>query len=272
MAASEGVDLEWCIVDKIRIASGEQKEYSRSYSSKILSQADKCVDHMIKFAGRVKLQAWHSDDNKNPFGVSISAKPEPKTDVVFKIGNTVYSASVKMAGPVQLASGQGGSTAELFRAAAHGLKNKSKSKVLESIIAQIENMPTRLLSESNKGRILSEAKDHVIAEFIKGGKVMEDKSYDFWLKNHKAKLLPLLLQYIEDDKDFLKALLYEAVTGKESLKHYKGAVADSIISPKGFYIVDDQYISSIMSKVKFDIRGKSRSGITGVAFRIDMKG
>ena len=77
---------------------------------------------------------------------------------------------------------------------------------------------------------------------------------------------------LNKDKDFLKALLRESVTGEISLKSYRGAVADSIISPKGFYLVNDAYITSIMPKVKFDIRGKSRSGITGVAFRIDLKG
>jgi hypothetical protein len=133
-------------------------------------------------------------------------------------------------------------------------------------------MPTRLLSESNKGRILSESKDKVISEFIKNGKIITDKSYDIWLKEHKSKLLPLLLEYIENDKLFLKALLREAVTGEKSLSRFKGASADSIISPAGFFIVDESYINKIMPKVKFDIRGKSRSGITGVAFRIDLKG
>ena len=77
--------------------------------------------------------------------------------------------------------------------------------------------------------------------------------------------------FMENFKNFLKALLYEAVTGEKSLAKYQGAPADSIISPAGFFIVDDTYIQKIMSKVKFDIRGKSRSGITGVAFRIDLK-
>jgi hypothetical protein len=29
--------------------------------------------------------------------------------------------------------------------------------------------------------------------------------------------------------------------------------------------------ASVKSKVKFDVRGKSRSGITGLAFRIDLR-
>lgn len=273
MAASEGVDLEWCIVEKIQIKNNKIKSFTRRYSSTILDQAEKCVNHVYDFAGRnASVDAWHSDDRTNPFGVAISAKPEPKTDVVFKISNKVYATSVKMAGGVQLASGQGASTAELFDAAAQHIPNRKKSEVLSSIINELKTMPTRLLSEDNKQRILKEAKPKVIQEFIKNGKIIQDKSYEYWIKNNKEFLMESLLNYIEADEDFMMALLYEAMTGEISLKQYKGAVADSIISPKGFYIIDGPYVNSIMDKVKFDVRGKSRSGITGLAFRIDLRG
>ena len=271
MAASEGVDLEWAIVEKIQIKNNKIKKYTRSYSATILSQADDCVGHIYKFAANKKVEAWHSDDASNPFGVAISAKPEPKTDVVLKIGTKVYSVSVKMAGGVQLASGQGASTAELFAAAAKKVPGAQKSKVLASIIQELKTMPTRLLSESNKKRIMEEASDKVIKEFIKGGKIIKDKSYEYWMKENKELLMESLLKYINSDKDYANALLYEAMTGEISLAQYKGAVADSIISPKGFHIIDMKYVESVKNKVKFDVRGKSRSGITGLAFRIDLK-
>lgn len=271
MAASEGVDLEWAIVEKIQIKNNKIKKHTRQFSTNILDQAEKCVEHIYKFAANKKVEAWHSDDSSNPFGVAIFAKPEPKTDVVLKIGTKVYSVSVKMAGGVQLASGQGASTAELFQAAATKVPGASKSKVLTSIIKELKTMPTRLLSESNKKRILEEASDKVINEFIKGGKIIKDKSYEYWMKENKELLMESLLKYITSDKDYANALLYEAMTGEVSLAQYKGAVADSIISPKGFYIIDMKYVESVKNKVKFDVRGKSRSGITGLAFRIDLK-
>ncbi len=271
MAASEGVDLEWAIVEKIQIKNNKIKKYTRPYSATILSQAEDCVEHIYKFAGNKKVEAWHSDDASNPFGVAISAKPEPKTDVVLKIGTKVYSVSVKMAGGVQLASGQGSSTAELFAAAAKKVPGAQKSKVLASIIQELKTMPTRLLSESNKKRIMEEASDKVIKEFIKGGKIIKDKSYEYWMKENKELLMESLLKYINSDKDYANALLYEAMTGEISLAQYKGAVADSIISPKGFHIIDMKYVESVKNKVKFDVRGKSRSGITGLAFRIDLR-
>jgi hypothetical protein len=271
MAASEGVDLEFAIVDRIQIKNNKIKTFSRQYSTTILDQSEKCVEHIYKFAGSKKVDAWHSDDATNPFGVSISAKPEPKTDVVLKIGTKVYSVSVKMAGGVQLASGQGASTAELFESAAKKVPNATKSKVLLSIIKELKTMPTRLLSESNKKRILDESSEKVVKEFIKGGKIIKDKSYEVWMKDNKELLMESLLKYIDSDPEFTKALLYEAMTGELSLAQYKGAVADSIISPKGFYIINDAYVNSVKSKVKFDVRGKSRSGITGLAFRIDLR-
>jgi hypothetical protein len=270
MAASEGVDLEWCIVEMIQIKHGKLVKFTRPYSTKIKQQAEQCVDHVMQFAGKNKVEAWHSDDRTNPFGVAISAKPEPKTDVVFKIGSKVYATSIKMAGGVQLASGQGASTAELFEAAVKHIPNSTKSKVLESIIKELRTMPTRLLSESNLPRIKQEASAKVISEFIKDGKIIKDKSYEHWLENNKARLMESLLKFIQEDGDFETALLYEAMTGELSLKQYKGAVADSILSPKGFYEIDGQYVNSVKSKIKFDVRGKSRSGITGLAFRIDL--
>jgi len=271
MAASEGVDLEWAIAEKIQIKNNKIKKHSRPLSTNILAQAEQCIEHIYKFAGTKKVEAWHSDDATNPFGVAISAKPEPKTDLVLKIGTKVYSVSVKMAGGVQLASGQGSSTAELFEAAAKKIPSAAKSKVLMSIIKELKTMPTRLLSESNKKRILDESSEKVINEFIKSGKIIKDKSYEYWMKENKELLMESLLKFIDSDKDYATALLYEAMTGEISLAQYTGAVADSIISPKGFHIIDKKYVESVKNKIKFDVRGKSRSGITGLAFRIDLR-
>jgi len=267
MAASEGVDLEWKIVDLLSPTSESMK---RKYSQNIVVQGERCAKHLHTFAGNKMIEVWHSDDPKNPVGRPISAKPEPKTDIVIKIGTTIYYASVKMDGAVQLASGQGSSTAELFSAAAIHL-GRAKGRVLESIIKELKTMPTRLLSETNKTRIMKEASPKIINEFLNGGKIITDRSYEVWLVNNKEFLMGALLKYIDDDLDFFAALIFEAMTGEETLKTYKGAVADSIISPSGFHEIDIGFVHSVLNKVKLDIRGKSRSGITGLAFRIDYR-
>ena len=230
------------------------------------------VEHIVKKLGN-NFQIYHSDE---PIpGVSskgIYARPEPKTDIVIITKSKKYFVSVKMEGGIQLASGQGASTAELFEAASGNLKSVKNAKILQSIIQELKTMPTRLLSESNFQRIMKEGNEKVINEFIKKGKIIKDKSYEFWLENNKPQLMAALLKYIENDKEFYDAVIYEALTGEKTLKQFKGAVANSIISPSGFYDIDNNYVKKIKSKIKMDLRAKSRGGISSVAFRIETKG
>lgn len=270
MAASEGVDLEWAIVEYTRMNLGLQTEAKKSYSAKITKQAEKCVEHIISKLGK-KISIYHSDEDVPGIG-SIYAKPEPKTDIVIISGTKKYFVSVKMEGAIQLASGQGASTADLFLAAADSLKNQKEKTVLNSIITELKTMPTRLLSESNFERIMSEGNEKIINEFIKKGKIIQDKSYDFWLKNNKPQLMASLLKFVSENQNFFDALIYESLTGEKTLKQYKGAVADHIISPSGFYEINDTYVNKIRPKVKMDLRAKSRGGISSVAFRIETKG
>lgn len=265
MAASEGVDLEWAIVEFAR--GGRQ---SRKYSSNIKKQANKCVEHIKK---KFKsFQIYHSDEAIP--GVSskgISANPEPKTDIVIISGGKKYFVSVKMEGGIQLASGQGKSTAELFKAAAESL-GSSKSKPLKDLVDALEGLPTRLLSESNMNRILKEGNKKLVEEFISGGKIRKDKNYENWLKNSKPQLMASLVNYVEKNPQFYEAMIREALTGEKTLKKFKGAVANSVISPGGFHVIDSAYVKKVKSKIKMDIRAKSRSGITSIAFRIETKG
>lgn len=266
MAASEGVDLEWNIVTRLG-----GKGDGRRFSKKIEDQGKLCVDHIKKFAGSKKIEAWHSDDNSGPYS-SISAKPEPKTDVVLKIGSKIYTVSVKMAGGIQLASGQGASTADLLESAAESLTNPTSKKVLKSIVTELKTMPTRLLSLSNFDRMLSEGNEKIINEFIKKGKILQDKSYEFWLENNKPQLLGGLLDFVKKNPAYYNAVLFEALTGEKTLSNFRGAVANSIVSPSGFYVIDSSYVSTIKSKVKMDLRAKSRGGISSIAFRIETRG
>jgi hypothetical protein len=266
MAASEGVDLEWAIVEFSR---GDKP--SRKYSSKIKAQAEKCVRHIkSKFK---KFEIYHSDESIP--GVSskgIYANPEPKTDIVIIAGGKKYFVSVKMEGGIQLSSGQGRSTAELFRAAADTITNTSKKKVLSQIIANMEELPTRLMSQSNMQRILQEGNKKVIEEFISSGKIRKEKNYEDWLQNKKPELMADLVDFVEKNPEFYEAIIREALTGEKTLKQYKGAVANSVISPAGFHIIDAAYVKKVKSKIKMDIRAKSRGGVTSIAFRIETKG
>lgn len=265
MAASEGVDLEWAIVE----IAGKRK-LSRKYSSRIMDQAEASAKHITSKLGK-KFDIYHSDEKIPGIGRGISANPEPKTDIVMMTGAKKYWASVKMEGGIQLASGEGRSTAELFRAAA-AQSNSKNTKNLAKLIADIESLPTRMLSESNKERILEENNPKLIKEFLSRGRIIGDKSYDEWVENNKPEIMGDLIKFLNTNKEFYDALIMEALTGRETLKSYKGAVANSIVSPGGFYMIDNGYVQRVKSKIKFDIRAKSRGGITSIAFRIETRG
>jgi len=272
MAASQGVDLEWAIVEMSRIIMGKQTKMTKKYSADVKKQAEDCIKHLFNKFGKT-FDIYHSDE---PIpGVSakgIFAKPEPKTDIVIFSKSKKYFVSVKMSGGIQLASGQGSSTAELFEAAADSLSNSAQKKVLTSIIKELKTMPTRLLSQSNYQRIMQEGNEKVISEFIKKGKIIQDKDYEYWLENNKPQLMSALLKFVQNNDDFFDALVGEALTGEKTLKKFKGATANSIISPSGFYEINSAYVNKLKPKIKMDLRAKSRGGISSIAFRIETKG
>ena len=261
MAASEGVDLEWAIVEL-----GRKDKLSRKYSQKILGQAKKAVAHIEAKVGK-KYEIFHSDER------NISASPEPKTDIVIFAKNMKYFISVKMEGGVQLASGQGGSTAELFRETAKAIfTDRKKIQEVENLAKILEDMPTRLLASQNLDRILEEANPKVLKEFTKAGKILQERNADNWLAQIKPKLMKDVLSYIEKNPEFYTEMIREALTGKRTLAKFKEASANYILSPAGFYKIDDAYVAKVKSKVKVDIRSKSRGGITSIAFRIETRG
>jgi hypothetical protein len=261
MAASEGVDLEWAIVQL-----GRKEKLTRKYSNNILTQAKKALGHIEAKVGK-KYKIFHSDE------MGISASPEPKTDIVVEARGQKYFVSVKMEGGVQLASGQGRSTAELFRETAKAVfTDKKKLSEVESLAKVIEDMPTRLLAPQNLDRILEDANPKVLKEFTKAGKILKEKNAENWLSQIKPKLMQDISTFISKNPEFYSEMIREALTGQRTLARFKNAAANYILSPAGFYKIDDSYVSKVKSKVKLDIRSKSRGGITSIAFRIETRG
>lgn len=80
------------------------------------------------------------------------------------------------------------------------------------------------------------------------------------------------MNFVEKNPEFRIALILEALSGKNTLKQYKDAAANYVLSPSGFYPINEAYARNLSSKIKMDVRAKSRSGITSIAFRIETKG
>lgn len=265
-----GVELEWSIVFHARLKNGQlspntSDQKMQAYSEAIASQARDAVDK-VSLVVPGKFESYHSDNWK---GKSIIGNPEPKTDVVFEQKNRPYFSSVKMRGPIQLASGEGKSTATMFKRVAESLGNKSR--ILKDLISSLESMPSRLLSESNFDRIMNEGKPKIIEEFIKNGKIKKDKSYEYWIKNNKEEIMSSLFAYLKKDPDFQFALIKEAMTGELVFGKGNPATATHIVTPDYFTAIDNAYVKKMMGKTKIDIRAKSRGGISSVAFRFDVR-
>lgn len=265
MAASEGVDLEWAIV---KLGKGEDiKSLKKQYSSKIVDQAQKAFRHIQNKLGK-NVVLKHSDEE------GISGNPEPKTDIVAIRNSTRYYISVKMEGGIQLASGQGSSTADLFRETANVVfkSNKKKLDEVNNLANVLEKLPTRLLAPQNLERILEEANPKVLKEFTKAGKILPEKNAESWLREAKPKIIIDIKRFMESNPEFFKEMIREALSGERTLARFKGAKATHILSPAGFYKIDDAYVNKVKGKVKLDVRAKSRSGITSIAFRIETVG
>lgn len=278
MGLGTGVELEWSIVYHSLLKSGMTPAAAKgrnpklkAYGASVARDAKSAVSHVETVIGKSNLQyAFHSDEYKG----GIPGNPEPKTDLVYAVPRKLYKCSVKMRGGIQLASGQGASTALTFRRVVDNMRlTPVKRRTINQLIDDIESMPTRLLSERNVDRIKKTGKAKLINEFLSSGKtIKKDKSYEFWLANNKDQLMGDLLGFFENNPDFVFKLVHEAMTGQLVFRGaMKDAAANYMLTPDMFGPINNTYVRKIMPRTSVDIRAKSRSGITSLAFRFDVR-
>jgi len=274
-----GVELEWSIVYHSLHMAGmspaaikKRNAKLQPYSGAIKTQAVAAVEQILKVFGKdgkkVLASAMHSDEINMSLPAGV---PEPKTDVAFKHNGKMIKCSVKMRGPIQLSSAEGRSTAIMIERVANNTNLTSNAKrEIKKIIDEIRDTPTRLLSESNLSRLKKERPD-LIDEFLTGKSIKRDRNYSVWLENNKPQLLGSLLHFLETNQSFKINLVGEAMSGELVFGKNSPATATHILTADKFAAINDNYIRSVSSKVKIDARAKSRSGITSVAFRFDVK-
>lgn len=269
--ANKGVKLEWNIVylclmetkgiSEIQKRAKEHKNL-KDWGGDVSAAAVKAVKLIPK---DLKENAWHSDE------LGIKGKPEPKTDIVFKSGNSnAYRVSVKMKGAVQLSSAEGPSTGEgLARAASNCPGTRGRN--LTTLIEQIQSTPTKLVSQKNLPKALAR-KPNIVKELLdETGAIKPDKNYQKWIAMRKPQLVDDLCRYLEEDPDFKYCVIEEALTGKGIFSDNQDAVANYMLNPDQWTEMDSTYITKVMKKTKIAIRGKSRDGISSIAFRFDYK-
>ena len=270
-AASQGVPFEWAIVRKCLDKSLTNKELQKritkypqlnDFSEKISSDADQAIINIPK---KLYKLANHTDE------LGVKGEPEPKTDILF--GPSVR-VSVKMNGAIQLASGEGRSTAKMLRAVVSEVMNIEptfKDKILEEIIKRIDNMPTKMISPQNLERLQQENPKR-IAHMIKNGKILDEYNWRIWEKNNKQFIKSKMAKFIEENEKFTFILVDEALTGKRVFTgKYELADANYIITPKYFRKIDNTYVNEMIKRTKLDVRAKSRSGVTSSTVRFDVR-
>ena len=272
MGLGAGVELEWSIVYHAlvrgKLPAKKLLERQKASHDKLIAWPDMskdaadAVEQVYKVIGAAGCAtAYHSDE------LNIIGNPEPKTDVVF-LANKSY-CSVKMRGPIQLASGEGKSSSEVFKLV--GEQSSGVDPKLKKLIIELRSMPSRLISETNVARLKQE-KPEFIKQYLKGGKVMDKISLEYWKKHNLDQLLAGIASYVERNPAFHFALIREVLTGELAFARAdKRAIANWILTPDHYIKIDRQYIQKQMGKTKIDVRAKSRSGISSLAVRFDSK-
>jgi len=272
MGLGAGVELEWSIVYHALVRG---KVSPKELAARVKTSGDKlqawpdmsadaqsAVEQVYKVIGaRGCASAYHSDE------LNIAGNPEPKTDVVFKL-NQSY-CSVKMRGPIQLASGEGRSSAEVFKLVAE--KSSGLDARVKKLVESLKKLPSKLISEENVARLKKEKPDF-IRQYLKGGKIVNDMSLEYWKKHNLEMLLAGIAHYVESNPEFHFALIREVLTGELAFKSAdRRAIANWILTPDHYIKVDKSYIQKQMARTKIDVRAKSRSGISSLAVRFDSK-
>lgn len=267
-AMSNGVAFEWAIVYWALKSAGytdeqllERHANLHPYGEKIDSDAQKAISN-IPFS--LYGTAAHTDE------LGISGNPEPKTDVCFG-SNHEYKISVKMSGAIQLASGEGKSSAATINAALNEYykENPITDEKMIAIVEKIANMPTKMLTQKN----LSKVKTNKFNDYItmtKDGEILPQFNWDKFKNENKQLIVDTLKVYVGENPRFLHILVHEALTGMRTFNN-SNAAANWIITPKKFIQIDKEYVNHVIPKVKIDMRAKSRSGITSATLRFDYK-
>ena len=269
-ATGNGVAFEWAICYWARKGAGFTDEQLQAEHQNLRpwgGSTDKDAQSAIK---NIPKDLWgtvrHSDE------LGINGNPEPKTDIVFGNRNE-YKVSVKMAGAVQLASGEGKSSSVTIQRALdeYYAEGNVTSETMAMIVDKIANMPTKMLDKKNLAKAKAQATNNYNALTNDAGEILPGYDWEQFKENNKPLILDALRTYVANHPRFLHILVDEALTGRRSFGENSLATANYMITPKKLQAIDSAYGDSVVPKVKIDLRAKSRSGITSATMRFDYK-
>ena len=207
----------------------------------------------------------------------IRGNPEPKTDLI--CGDN--RISLKLDGDVQLSSEQSSTASKTInQIAANAFSGdiEFNTTALQKLIKGMEKLPPKMIASNNLERAVKQhAGKPWFDSMFKDGRLNDQVNWDKIKDGVVAPLVEDFSKYLEDNEDFKRKMIHEAMTGELMFgEENPQAVASHILSPNGFHQIGDSesdFIDDMMDKVKIGIRAKSRSDrITNAALRIELKG
>ncbi len=165
--------------------------------------------------------------------------------------------SVKKSGPVRLSTAEGPRTAEIFKKVALSL-SPSRRSLLEGVAGMVKDLPNNMVSAGNIEK----------ARIRKPKKLETALDYDAWFENDREPINERLNEVL-GDIEIRKAIVEEMLTGRRDFAGTVG-VAEYILTPNYFQHIDEKYVQSVAERVKIDVRGKSRGGISSACVMLDI--
>lgn len=284
-SVSSGVPFEWAVVGMALHRAGVSKADRAARSPKLVwetydpflqAQASSAVEAMVatlkkssNSPAQIKAAlrtAMHSDE------VGIAGNPEPKTDIV--LGRTHdMRVSVKLTvsrsdkpQAIQLASA-GRSTATML----HSIIEKYpeyRTQLLADIVRRIEQLPVKVISQSNLARLRTESPDK-IKQMVSRGRVLDAYSWDRWVASNKAQIETGLLSLFEQTPALKEAVIREALTGDLTFADNPAAAANYVLTQQSFTKIDAAYVRKTAARSRIRIAPRSRGGFTSGAARVD---
>ena len=283
-----GVKYEWALCLASQLSSGHSVEDIVSRNEGELLGVDRdtfalAVTTLEHIPPEERGYVVHSDE------LDITGDPEPKTDicVMNPDGSIKRRISVKLDGDIQLASGQGRSSAKTIELAAQKaveLDPTFNAKLAQTIAEEVGSMPTKMMAPGNAEKFLAKNanKPEKIKEFFTDANdptsIRPEKNWELIKEGVRGKLLGTLGSLLKDSTVFTKVLAHEAMTGNYSFTEAGNprAIADTMLSPMGMQSIDvgnpmgDPVTAKYADLAKVDIRAKSRKQITATTVRFDV--
>jgi hypothetical protein len=285
---TRGVKYEWALCLASQISAGHSVEDIVSRNEGDLLGVDRdtfalAVATLEHIPPEERGYVVHSGE------LDITGDPEPKTDicVMNPDGSIKRRISVKLDGDIQLASGQGRSSAKTIELAAQKaveLDPTFNAKLAQTIAEEVGSMPTKMMAPGNAEKFLAKNanKPEKIKEFFTDANdptsIRPEKNWELIKEGVRGKLLGTLGSLLKDSTVFTKVLAHEAMTGNYSFTEAGNprAIADTMLSPMGMQSIDvgnpmgDPVTAKYADLAKVDIRAKSRKQITATTVRFDV--